>query len=96
MFVLNEVDQLGGIRLAHEFERLHLQGRRQLADDIHGLLGAQRLLQQILCIADAALRDVLLGQAQLVELGDDRFLHLRRHASDIGNLQRHLLDLFFF
>ena len=93
---MDKVDKLGGICLAHEFERLHLQRRRQLADDIHGLVGAQRFFQQIFRIADTALRNILLGQAQLIEFRDDRFLYLGSHASDIGDLQGHLLDLFLF
>ena len=44
MLILDEVDQLAGIGLTHKFERLHLQRRSQLTDNIHCLVGAQCLL----------------------------------------------------
>ena len=68
MFVLNEVQQLARICLAHKLKRTHLKGCCQLGDDLLCLVRAKRLVEQLLRITDTALRNILLSQTDLIEL----------------------------
>ena len=77
MFVLNEVQQLAWICLAHKLERTHLKGCCQLGDNLLCLVRAKRLVEQFLRITDTALRNILLSQTDLIERVSDILLDRR-------------------
>ena len=77
MFVLYEVEQLCGIGLAQEVEGAHLKARREAVDDLERLVRAERLLQDILRILQAARGNVILRHAHRIKLGDNFCLKRR-------------------
>ncbi len=93
MLVLDEVQQLRRIGLAQEIERTYLQTRCQAVQDVHSLLGTERLLEHALRILETAGRDIILGHRHLIELADDGCLLLRCHLLMISDLERDALDL---
>ena len=93
VLVGDDVEDLGGVGLAQELERAHLDGAGQARHDLLGVLGAERLLEDRAGVVEPALGDVLLGQRDLVELLDHLVLALGRDVADAGDLERELVDL---
>ena len=88
MLVLYEVEELRGIGLAQEVEGTHLQARRKTVDDLERLVGAERLLEDVLRILETARRDVILCHAHGVEFCDDLRLERRGYLFLVRDLER--------
>ena len=92
IFVLDEVQDLRGIRFPRKVKRTHLQRRRQAIQHLDSPLGPERPFQHFLGVGDTALGNVFLRQANFVKLFENRFALFTVHGSDIGDFQGQLLD----
>ncbi len=63
------------------------------ADDLVGLALAEGVLEELACVVEAALGDVLLRDGDLVELLDDRLLAVGRDVADARDLEGEVVDL---
>ena len=93
MFFADELEQLAGLGLLDELERVAvLERREQPVRHVVGLAGAERPLEDFLGVLDAALVDVLEGDRALVGLGDDRVALVDRDGRDFRDLEDDRFD----
>ena len=93
MFVLNELQQLRRLGLLDQLERIAVLERgEQPVRHVVGLARAERTLQNLLGVLDAAFVDVLEGDRALIRFGDDRVALLERNGRDLRDLQNDALD----
>ena len=82
------------IGLAGKVEGPYLQGGGQTVQYIDRPLAAERLLQHVFRICNAAFGNVFVGETNFMKLRQDRFFFGAVYFTDIGDLQRQLFDLF--
>lgn len=91
MLVLNEVQELSGIRFSYKLERTNLKARGKFSDNLHSLVSAESFFEKALCIIDTALRNVLLGKTYFIEFIKHFLFQRLVDASRVCNFKGKLL-----
>src|SRR5579875_2931942 len=88
MLVLDEFQQLTRFGVFDQLERVAvLERREELVRHVVGLTGAERTLQDLLGVLDAAFVDIFQRDRALIRLLDDRIALFYRNGRDLCDLQ---------
>ncbi len=95
MLVLDERDDLARVCALDEVERNNLHRLQNTPNNLMRLLKSEGRFKRLFGGIDTALRDVLLGQAKVVELLDDLAPSFGGHLAHAGDFECHDLDIVF-